>query len=266
VAKLSTAEVEKYRQDGYIVPEFRLSSEKVTRLREALARVIEKNRETRPERLVSVHLQGLNSEGIHGDGAFLDLATDSDIVDLVEQIIGPDVILWGCQSFCKPGGHGMEVPWHQDGHYWPIRPLATCTAWVAIDDSVAENGCMRVVPGSHNPPRLLRHLRDDRDDLTLNQRVADEHLDETRAVDVELEAGQLSLHDVYLVHGSAANRSTRRRAGIAIRYLPATSHFDRSMMETGDQAGYTIDFSMRPLWLLRGADRCGKNDFQIGHT
>jgi ectoine hydroxylase-related dioxygenase (phytanoyl-CoA dioxygenase family) len=266
VVTLSTAEIEKFRQDGYVVPEFRLSVEKLARLREALDRVLEKNQKTRPERLVSVHLQGRNSEGIHGDHAFLELARDSDILDLVGQLIGSDVILWGCQSFCKPGGDGMEVPWHQDGHYWPIRPLATCTAWVAIDDSVVENGCLRVIPGSHEPPRIVPHQLDEREDVTLNQRVADGHLDESLAVDVELEAGQLSLHDVYLVHGSNANRSAHRRAGIAIRYMPATSHFDRSIIETGDQAGYTIDFSTRPLWLLRGTDRCGKNDFRIGHA
>ena len=134
----------------------------------------------------------------------------------------------------------MEVPMHQDGHYWPIEPLATCTAWIAIDDSTVENGCLRVIPGSHAQRRLFAHQKLDREDVVLNQSVADDALDETSAVDVQLSAGQLSLHDVYLVHGSNANRSTRRRAGVAIRYMPGTSHFRRDTRSTFplDRSGY----------------------------
>jgi hypothetical protein len=75
----------------------------------------------------------------------------------------------------------------------------------------------------------------------------------------------MSLHDVYMIHGSNPNRSPRRRAGVAIRYLPGTSVFERGLMETGAQAGYTVDFARRPLWLLSGKDRTGRNDFDVGH-
>ena len=78
-------------------------------------------------------------------------------------------------------GDGMEVPWHQDGHYWPIRPLATCTAWVALDDSTVENGCLRVIAGSHREQSLLEHERDNREGLVLNRKVLDAELDETGA-------------------------------------------------------------------------------------
>jgi ectoine hydroxylase-related dioxygenase (phytanoyl-CoA dioxygenase family) len=83
--------------------------------------------------------------------------------------------------------------------------------------------------------------------------------------DIELEAGQLSLHDAYLVHGSNPNRSTRRRAGIAIRYMPGSSHFNREIDGPSAEVSYTIDFSQRPLWLLRGEDQTGLNDLQVGH-
>jgi ectoine hydroxylase-related dioxygenase (phytanoyl-CoA dioxygenase family) len=261
---LSPTECTRYRKQGYVVPEFQLAADQVAQLREALDRVIESNPETRPEQLVSIHIDGRNAEGVTGDSVFLDVAQDDAIVGLVEQLIGPDVILWGCQIFCKPPGDGMEVPWHQDGHYWPIAPLATCTVWIAIDDSVIENGCLRVIPGSHREQALHRHLKEDRDDVVLNQRVADGLFDEGPAVDVELEAGQMSLHDVYMIHGSNPNRSTRRRAGLAIRYMPGTSLFDRRVHVAGSNAGYTVDFSTRPLWLLRGEDKTGQNDFQVG--
>ena len=158
----------------------------------------------------------------------------------------------------------MEVPWHQDGQYWPIRSLATCTVWVALDDSLIQNGCMRVIPGSQRGQPLYDHYKDERDGLTLNRTIVPEQFDAQTAVDLELRAGQMSMHDVYLIHGSNPNRSTRRRAGVAIRYMPATSHFDRELYETGSGSGYLVDFARRPLWLLRGVDRAG-NDFKIGH-
>lgn len=262
---LTPDEIDRYQRDGWCVPAYRLPAAQLAHLRETLDRLIRENPDVRPERLVSIHIEGRNAEGVRGSAAFLDLARDPALVDRVAQLIGDDVILWGCQIFCKPGGDGMEVPWHQDGHYWPIRPLATCTVWVALDDSTVENGCLRVIPGSHRDGVLHPHLREDRDDVVLNQRTADGFFDPSTAVDIALEAGQMSLHDVHMVHGSNPNRSPKRRAGVAIRYMPATSRFDRELMRPSAQSGYTIDFSSRPLWLLRGQDRTGRNDFEIGH-
>lgn len=263
---LSDTEIDTYQKEGILIPEFRLTDEQLGRLREALDKVIRDNPGTRPERLVSVHISKEGrAEDVKGDDAFLEIAQDPQIVDMVSQLIGPDVILWGCQSFCKPAGDGMEVPWHQDGHYWPIRPLATCSVWIAIDYSDVGNGCLRVIPRSHRPARLIPHLKEGREDVILNQKVVDEELDLDSAMDVELEAGQMSLHDVYLLHGSNPNTSDRRRAGLAIRYMPGTSHFDRGMIETGDGIGFTVDFAERPIWLLKGEDKTGKNNFEIGH-
>jgi ectoine hydroxylase-related dioxygenase (phytanoyl-CoA dioxygenase family) len=263
---LSPAEIERYRETGIVVPRHRLPTAQVDKLRATLDRLITENPGVRPERLVSIHIEGKNAEGVRGSRDFLDLAHDPAILDLVEQVIGPDIILWGCQIFCKPGGDGMEVPWHQDGHYWPIRPLATCTVWVALDQSVIENGCLRVIPGSHRTKALYDHMREDRTDLVLNQRVQNGQFDPETALDIELQPGEMSMHDVFLIHGSNPNRSPRRRAGVAIRYMPATSYFDRGLMAPGAQSGYTVDFSTRPIWLLRGDDRSGRNDFHAGHA
>ena len=263
-ARLSAAEVQDYRQRGFVVPRYRLPEARVAALRRTVERLISENPGIRPEHLVSVHIEGRNSEGVCGSADFLQLAREPAILDMVEQIIGPDIVLWGCQVFCKPAGDGMEVPWHQDGHYWPIRPLATCTVWIAIDDSTVENGCLRVIPGSHQGQRSYDHYKDEREALTLNRAVVHGQFDETTAVDLVLEAGQMSLHDVYLIHGSNPNPSGKRRAGVALRYMPATSHFDRGLYETGSSSGYKVDFAGRPLWLLRGVDRAG-NDFEVGH-
>jgi ectoine hydroxylase-related dioxygenase (phytanoyl-CoA dioxygenase family) len=227
-------------------------------MRAALDRLIAANPGVRPEKLVSAHLED-GSEGVKGVRDFLDLAKDPELVELIADAIGDDVILWGCQVFCKPAGDGLETPWHQDGHYWPIRPLANCTAWIALDASTRDNGCLRVIPGSHRRKKLFRHLRENRDDVVLTQRIDDPAFDEGEAVDVELEPGQMSLHDVYMIHGAAANRSSKRRAGVAIRYMPGTSVFERDLMPASSASGYLVDFSTRPLWLLRGRDRTGRN-------
>ncbi|MEM0990892.1 MAG: phytanoyl-CoA dioxygenase family protein [Pseudomonadota bacterium] len=262
MAHLTAAEAQTYRDQGYVIPEWRLPADRVAALQTALDDALAANPGVRPEHLVSIHVKGKNAEGVVGSDAFLGLARDPDILDLVQGCIGPDIVLWGCHLFCKPAGEGLEVPWHQDGHYWPIRPLATCTVWVALERSDRENGCLRVIPGSHQPAELQEHLREEGGALT--QRLGDDAFDEADAVDVELEPGQMSLHDVYMIHGSNRNASPRRRAGLAIRYMPASSLFDREIFKRSDSSGFTVDFTTRPLWLVRGQDRAG-NDFIAGH-
>lgn len=265
VGGLSSDERSRYRDRGYVIPSFRLGTSEVDALDAALSRVIERNPQVRPEKLVNVHVAHENAEGVLGDEAFLALAHHEAILDCVEDAIGPDIVLWGCQAFCKPGGDGLAVPMHQDGQYWPIRPLATCTVWVAIDDVDVDNGCMQVVPGSHREARVFEHETLAPEGVVLTQRIREASMRDAEVVDIALGRGQMSLHDVYLIHGSNANRSTRRRAGIAIRYMPASSVFERDLIASSDAAGYVVDFSRRPLWLVRGRDVSGRNDFTRGH-
>ena len=263
MARLHEDEIARYRREGWVVPRFRLPPARVAVMVEALETLLRENPGVRPEKLVSAHIEGDNGEGVRGSRAFLDLARDPEIVELVSGVLGDDVILWGCHVFCKPAVEGYETPWHQDGHYWPIRPLANCTVWVALEPSTIENGCLRVIPRSHAERRLHEHLHEDRTDLTLNQRMAE--VDEAAAVDIELEPGQMSLHDVYMIHGARANTSGRRRTGAALRYMPSTSVFERDLRPVDGKSGVPVNFKRRPLWLVRGVDRSGRNDFSIGH-
>jgi hypothetical protein len=267
MARLHDDEIAHYRREGWVVPRFRLPAARVAAMVEALETLLRQNPGVRPEKLVSAHIEGNatgdNGEGVRGSRAFLDLARDPDIVELVSGVLGEDMILWGCHVFCKPAVEGYETPWHQDGHYWPIRPLATCTAWVALEPSTVENGCLRVIPRSHADKRLHEHLHEDRTDLTLNQRMAE--VDESVAVDIELQPGEMSLHDVYMIHGARANTSGKRRTGAALRYMPATSVFERNLRPVDGKSGVPVNFARRPLWLVKGRDRSGRNDFNIGH-
>ena len=101
--------------------------------------------------------------------------------------------------------------------------------------------------------------------MALIQELDADQFDEDAAADIALAPGQMSLHDIYMVHGSAPNTSGRRRAGIALRYMPSTSLFDRGLAkDPGDSR--SANFSDRPIWLARGVDRHGGNEFSVGRA
>jgi chlorinating enzyme len=245
---LSADEQAAYARDGIVIPRARLSTAAVGRLREALDRLIAENPDRRPEQLVNAHLRK-GPEGVRGNDVFLETARDPAIVELVAGLVGPDVILWGCQVFCKPGGDGMEVPWHQDGHYWPIRPLATTTAWIAIDDSTTENGCMRVIPRTHHDGYSEYEPVNDASKEVFATEIKKELIDESRAVDCILKPNHCSIHHAKLIHGSNANTSSMRRCGYTMRYVPASSRF-----RSGDFAAGAFQ-----IYLARGQDRGGNS-------
>jgi non-heme Fe2+,alpha-ketoglutarate-dependent halogenase len=149
-----------------------------------------------------------------------DLLTHPRIVACIKDLIGENVIAWGSHFFCKMPGDGKRVSWHQDSSYWPLTPSMAVTAWLAIDDASVENACMRYIPGSHHFGHLTYTLSENDEGNVLNQTVADaETLGEP--VDVELKAGEISIHSDLLLHGSEANQSSKRRCGLTLRYCPA---------------------------------------------
>jgi non-heme Fe2+,alpha-ketoglutarate-dependent halogenase len=146
-----------------------------------------------------------------------DLALHPMILDHVEDLLGPNFVAWGTHYFCKLPGDGKAVSWHQDASYWPLTPARTVTVWLAIDDADRENGCMRVIPGTHRLGQLEFRDSDTSENNVLWQTVQGaERYGEP--VDFELKAGEISLHSDMLVHGSEPNRSGRRRCGLTIRY------------------------------------------------
>ena len=264
-AKLTEAQVETYHRDGLAIPDYRLPPDLLTRMRVALDSLVAENPGVTRDAMFCPHIKNGGCQGLKGSDDWLEFARIPEILDMVAQVIGPDLLLWGTTVFGKPPRSGKTVPWHQDGEYWPISPLATCTVWIALDDATPENGCLRYIPGSHRRKSVYSHHQDNSESLALNMVLDDDQLDEGGARDVLLEAGQISLHDVYLVHGSEPNHSDQRRAGFVCRYMPTTSHFDHVYgLELQRRSG-TVDFGQRALWLVRGTDRCGKNDFSIGH-
>ena len=250
---LSDTEIAHYKTHGYVFPDYRLPMETLEQIREDHAALLKRHPEFRDN----------CPDLLSFDAGFLDYARDPAILDMVEQLIGPDIALWNMSFFAKPALNGKKTPWHQDGAYWPIRPLATCTVWIAVDDATPANGCMRFIPGSHTSRELARHHRADDPNYTLHQELDADTFDETTAIDVALEAGQISLHDVYLFHGSEANTSDRPRRGMTLRLMPTTSHYDRAFARKLYEERGDYDAAVRTLFLMRGTDRCGHNDFGV---
>ena len=263
---LSDAEIKHYHDEGFVIPDYQLPVEVVEEMRAELDRLLEVNPQMTADSLFVPHAPQGNPQGMVASNPdkWLDFACHDDILEMVADLIGEDIILWGTTVFGKPAHTGKATPWHQDGQYWPIRPLASCSAWIAIDDVGVENGCMRVIPGSHKGSDVLSHHTNTADDLTLNQELDADQFEEDEAVDIILRPGQMSFHDINMVHGSRHNTSTRRRAGYVPRFMPATSHFDRALgAQLGAKSG-VVDFTERALYLVRGEDK-GGNDLQVGH-
>jgi hypothetical protein len=149
-----------------------------------------------------------------------ELIRDSRILDRVEDILGPNILCWGSGFFTKNAHDPARVTWHQDATYWGLSEPDIVTAWIAFTPSTPENGCMRVVPGTHTLQQLPHRETFAADNLLSRGQEIAVDVDESKAVDIVLSPGQMSLHHVLLVHGSEPNSSDHRRIGFAVRYVP----------------------------------------------
>jgi ectoine hydroxylase-related dioxygenase (phytanoyl-CoA dioxygenase family) len=165
----------------------------------------------------------------HESSRFLfDICMNATILDYVEDILGPDFYLWGSNFFIKPPRSSTTVGWHQDTYYWPLEPKISATVWVAFEDVDKQNAAMQVIPGSH-VAGLLKHSRSSDTDSVLTLECERGQFREDAAVSLTLRAGEVSIHDDKLVHGSPANHSDRRRAGLTIRYSSTEVRCDLSV-------------------------------------
>jgi hypothetical protein len=180
---------------------------------------------------------------------------DPRVLDVIEDFIGPDIVLWSSHFIAKPQGDGLAVPWHTDGAYWNKRlnPMDVITLWLAVDESCVENGCMRVIPGSHRTYKahIDAYQAVDHQRNVFGSRIPPELIDESQAVDLELKVGECHFHDAWTIHGSNPNHSTMRRCGYTMRYMPAHVVLTREGWNKAHR-----------IYLLRGQDRTGgKNEY-----
>ncbi|MPZ36153.1 MAG: phytanoyl-CoA dioxygenase [Rhodospirillales bacterium] len=238
MSKVLTADqVSRYRSDGFHFPVPVLSAAEARSYRDRL----EAN-----ERALGGPLSGNMRQKPHLLFTWAnELARHPKILDAVEDVIGPDILCWSTTFFTKEAHSPSFVSWHQDATYWGLSTNDVITAWVAFADSAVESGAMKFWPGSHLENQLEHRDTFAADNLlTRGQEIAVD-VPAGEGVDVPLNAGEMSLHHVLLVHGSGPNTTADRRIGYAIRYIPP--HV--SQLKARDSA-----------MLVRGRDRYGNFD------
>lgn len=239
---LAQEQINDYRWHGYLFPVRALSASQAAHYRKCLEDY---------EAQAGQPLQGNMRHKTHLLFTWADeLAHNPTILDAVADIIGPDILLWNTNFFIKEANNPGFVSWHQDSTYWGLDPDDVVTAWVALTDATPENGYMQFIPGSHKIEQLPHLDTFHRDNLlSRGQEIAVE-VDKTTAVGVALRAGEMSLHHIKLVHGSEPNRTSDRRIGLAIRYIPTyvrqTKLRDSAILVRGVDKYRHFDYEARP--------------------
>jgi len=206
--KLSADEISRYQNDGVVAPITVMPRSVAQELRRRLESV-EKSfpQQIGPEKRNNAHyVFACLDEIVHHD----------EILDAVECLIGPDIILTNTVLFIKEPNSLHHVTYHQDATYMGLEPQDSLTAWIALTESTRENGCVRMIQGSHLLD-IQQHIDTFGEDNILTRGQQIENINEERALDIELEPGQMSLHHARTIHGSRPNKTADRRIGIALQ-------------------------------------------------
>jgi non-haem Fe2+, alpha-ketoglutarate-dependent halogenase len=236
--KLTPEQIAAYERDGYVCPVEAFSTAQARHWRDRLedferaeGRKMSRGHNFKPHLLFP-----WVDEIVHAP----------EILDAVEDLIGPDLRLFHLSVWPKDAGSGTYVSWHQDATYFALKPACHVTAWVALTDAPVEAGCMEVVPGSHKLGQLRHAEMQDPHNLLSRGQALTVDVDRTKTAYMPVKAGQFSLHHTHLVHNSRPNRSTDRRIGLGLSYIPTSAHCTSSTRVTA--------------MLVRGQDRYGHFD------
>jgi ectoine hydroxylase-related dioxygenase (phytanoyl-CoA dioxygenase family) len=238
---LTDQDVEFFRTNGYLLPQQQLfAPEKLERLEEIFNNHLADKGDKLSDELDTPHFR---------DPELLDFLLSDEVLDVIEPLVGPDIALWSSHFISKDPFTGRATPWHEDSAYWEGRFDSydrIVTLWLALENpSNRENGCMRVIPGSHLAGGFSEnYVATDMSVQTFHAEIAE--VDEDKAVDFELQRGEFSLHDGRIVHGAKPNTSAIRRTGYTMRYFPSSV----KMQPIEANEGWKI-------WLARGRDLAG---------
>ncbi|MBO9605594.1 MAG: phytanoyl-CoA dioxygenase family protein [Paenibacillaceae bacterium] len=199
-----------YEEQGYVIYRHVLDDALMREAQEHVLHLMKLRPDLPPEKFEHVLFPD--------DPFFVRLTGDERLLDIVESYIGPDIALFGAHYFCKMPYTGQAVLWHQDGSYWPLDPMEVVTLWLAVDESTRENGCLRVIPRSHKLALQTMGASTGVPNV-LDSEIDPSFVNEAEAVDIELNPGDVEVHHPNIIHGSEANRSPKRRCGLAIRYI-----------------------------------------------
>ncbi len=206
---LGPDEVAHYRDNGYVSP-LRAFDEAAARGYRAKLEDGERGHGLAPDQRRKMHLYlKWVDEVVHHPG----------VLDAVEDLIGPDILVYHLTLWMKEPQTDAFISWHQDSTYFGLSPAEHVTAWVALSPSSLESGCVQVVPGSHLGGQVTHAQEKDQSNLFATGQSLHVPVDAPIELMV-LEPGQFSLHHTYLFHNSMPNRSNDRRIGLGISYIP----------------------------------------------
>ena len=211
--KLTDEQVEAYRRDGFVGGIQVLSDKEVSRFRSELEAFEASNGKALdfPERSKSYLLFEFADAIVH----------HTAVLDAVEDVIGPDILVYHTTMNTKEARNEAYIPWHQDDDYFHLDPPEHVTAWVVLSDASEEAGCMRMIPGSRADGLVPHVEKPEKDHLIRLGKAIHDRFDLTDGVSVPLKAGEMSLHHTHTIHSSGPNRSDDRRIGYAVSYIPA---------------------------------------------
>ncbi|HEX3812006.1 MAG TPA: phytanoyl-CoA dioxygenase family protein [Mycobacteriales bacterium] len=221
--------LEDYDRDGYVIFRNVIDDALLKETSDHVGWLQEQHPDVRPENLGHIYLRD--------DPFWVRLISDERLVDIAAQFVGDDVALFASHYISKPAFSGKAVLWHQDAAYWPLEPMEVVTLWLAVDESKPENGCVRVIPGSHK--KELHGLRDNKTVDNVLGSESDTDVDESQAVELTLSPGDVEVHHPGIMHGSNANTSPNRRCGLTIRYIPTSTRI------TAPEQPYPSAFHLR---------------------
>jgi hypothetical protein len=238
---LTETDVEFFRSNGYLLPGRQLFAEDRLKTLEGIFNEhLDQKGDKLSDELDTPHYR---------DERLLDFLLSDQVLDWIEPLVGPDIALWSSHFISKDPFTGRATPWHEDSAFWEGRFDKydhIVTIWLALENpSTRENGCMRVIPGSHlNGGFSTGYVPTDMTKQTFHAELA--NVDEDAAVDFELQRGEFSMHDGRIVHGAKPNTGPIRRTGYTMRYFPSSVR----LQDVPQNEGWKI-------WLARGKDLAG---------
>ena len=211
---LTNEQVKHFRDHGFIYPFYAISQDEASDYVERL--------DTYDAMLGEEAQKQLKIKAHVAAPWIIKLAKNPNILNAVESLIGPDILLFGASVFAKKAQDTRFVSWHQDAAYYGLDPQEEVTCWLGLTDADLENGCMRVIPGSHLAPDAEHEETYDAQNL-LGRGQTIHGVDESKAAYMPVKAGEFSIHHERTWHASSPNPSDRRRVGIAFFYIPANT-------------------------------------------
>ena len=209
---LTKLQIEQYHDQGFISPIRVISEQEALSIKDELEQV---------EKEFPEEINSESRNNLHLSFAFLDaLAHNKIIVDAIEDLIGPDISLWASVMFIKEPSSKQYVSWHQDATYMGLDSLDFPTPWIALSPSNIETGCMTMIAGSHKT-KIQNHEDTFAENNILTRGQVIQDVDESMAVDLILQPGEMSIHHGAVIHGSQPNNSNQRRIGFSLQsYMP----------------------------------------------